>query len=204
LEINGKNIGNDGTVPGIDDRINFEYLIQQQQIGDAVDLKIMRGGEERNIRYVLQDSLDEIFIIHYPRALVENKYTVLGGVVIQELSESYIYDAYEGGSFYWLREKDRDFQKIKTHGIQRALVITSVLPHEINSGYESFTDYMVGRVNGEDVHNVDQFNAKIAKLMNDDQVAFIRLGIKPSGMSLVFEKAKLIAADTVLREDYRY
>ncbi|MFZ1866325.1 MAG: serine protease [Polyangiales bacterium] len=142
LEVEGHPIANDLTVawPGIG-RVNFTMVPQSHQIGDRIDVRILRDGKQMTKRIELTPHKP---LVPGRRTTERPRYLVFGGLVFQPLSRDYLeyFDKAPPNllSIPWNRDV--------TEERQEAILMQRVLPNPVNRGYQNWEDEVVDRVNG--------------------------------------------------------
>ena len=143
LAIDGHAVANDLTVawPGIG-RVGYEIAYESKQIGDTVELTILRGGKKLEKKVELTP--------HAPlvpgRRLTEwPRYVQFGGLVFQPLSEQLIDDADAG---YSDALSYAEVNNLVTRERREIILLGQVLPHPVNRGYQDWGGETVRLVNG--------------------------------------------------------
>jgi hypothetical protein len=160
LSVDGEDIGADGKVRlGDGLRVGFDHLVQRHQVGDEIELEVLREGERESVAFELDRSRPEIVPRGRPWAA---DYFVYGGLVFQRLSFDYL-DA--------LHEADRDDTALALPHAALALrdqywrgdyvVVSSVLGHAVNQGYEWAAGCLVNWVNGQVVDDLEHLIVRI-------------------------------------------
>lgn len=139
LAIDGIPIASDGRVTlqkGI--RLPYTYLFSLKFYGESVELKVLRKGKIVNIDAMIEQK--QISSSPVTKIKLDNRpsYFIFGGLVFQTLEKDYIKS--------W-------FNRNKTSSGE-GIVISRVLPHEINIGYQNISDLLVISVNGKEINNM--------------------------------------------------
>ena len=138
--VDGLNIENNGTVtfrPG--KYINFEHQVNQHQLGEKLELDIIRDGETLAVKVPLDKAAETFY--NYDR---KPRYFVYGGFVFTPRP---IPD-------YCLSRKDYDKQEQKDK--QEHVLITKVLASSSNVGFHDLV-MRVKTINGEDYKDFSDF-----------------------------------------------
>lgn len=170
--------------------------------GDAVDLRILRGGERRTVSLALQRMLPEQDRV--PPYVVDHgpEYAVYGGLVFQHLTGPYLATWPD-----WTRRApprlliayDRDGAE-PTPERPRFVVLTSVLPDAVNLGYQDLHDLIVTAVNGSPVGSLDDLRRAFARPRGGFQVVELLPGQGPG--RIVLDAAEVAAASERIRTAY--
>jgi S1-C subfamily serine protease len=157
LSIDGVRVANDGTVPFRDDeRTQFNYIVQQRQMGERVTLEILRGGsiQRRNITLASHEGAED------ERPDQEPTYYIFAGFIFMPLTEKILdylggwYDAPLNLSYaYYYGERQR--------GDEQIVFIMDVLSDEVNVGYEYAYYEIVSKVNGKKITRMEELVSTI-------------------------------------------
>lgn len=143
LAIDGRTIANDLTVPwpGVG-RVDYELACQSKQIGDTLSTTILRDGEKMKSTIEL--------IPHSPlvpgrRTTDRPRYFQFAGLLFQPLSEELIEetrDLYPDSLSYAV------VNNLITKERREVIILSRVLPHAVNRGYQDWGGETVRLVNG--------------------------------------------------------
>ncbi len=144
LSLDGVPIANDGTIEFVNnDRVDFNYLMSRHQVGDEVELTFLRNGELfcRKVRLQVEKDL-----VQGPQYDVKPSYFIFSGLLFMPETWDYLQTWGKEGLptelayhfFFNEIEKDRS----------QVVLLTKVLAHEVNQGYQEMTDMIVSQVNG--------------------------------------------------------
>lgn len=143
LEIDGHRVANDLTIPwkGVG-RVDLKLAYQTKQIGETVDVVILRNGQRSKKRLKLEP--------HNPlvpgRRLTEwPRYYQFGGLLFQPLSEQLIDDADAG---YSDAVTFAEVNNLVTKERREIILLGTVLPHPVNRGYQDWGGEVIRLVNG--------------------------------------------------------
>jgi S1-C subfamily serine protease len=182
-------------------RIEFTFLLKgRRQCGDTVPMKVVRDRKTIAVALTLQRNNDDsLFIPENPMG-DPGEYLISGGFVIRELSGHYI----RAHGMDWTRSLDpRIVQLYLTrHSVihepgQRVVIASSVLPDQINIGYQHFQNAIVTAVNGEKIANMRD----VFRLAGSQGVHSLR--IKSIDVDLALDPAEIPSANARLSRTYR-
>jgi S1-C subfamily serine protease len=148
--IDGTTVASDGTVALREhDRVQFEYLISQRQIGSTVELAVLRRGHPTKIELTLAPYIS---LVPPPRPDRRPTYFIFAGLLFTPLSYEYITE------WEWARDHYR-YGTYRHDGFPSArrrqvVVIHQVLAHEINLGYHLMREMVVERINGVEISDI--------------------------------------------------
>jgi S1-C subfamily serine protease len=154
LEIDGHEIAGDGTVEletGI--RTTLDHLIKRRQLGESVPFLIVRDGSQLTVDMTLDETFQDLCLV--PHKIYDRlpRYFVYGGLVFMPLTLNYLES---WGSDWYSNALDYlslpyRYNNWRTEDRSRIVVLTYVLPSEVNTGYQSIRNELVTHVNGERV-----------------------------------------------------
>jgi S1-C subfamily serine protease len=195
-------IANDGTIefrPG--ERIDFLYAIDRKQVGEPVTAHVLRDGKPRDVTLVLSAAKRSYGYL-VPRQLFEERpsYYVVGGLVLCPLTSNYLgtWDDWDNVpnrlQRYWY-----EMRTSENASREQIVVVTDVLPDELNVGYEGFEDFIVTEVNGKPIRSLRDVVTAIEG--NGDTVH--RIEIEESLAEVVFRREDLKERGPLILERYR-
>ena len=199
LSIDNQPVGNDGMVAyQSGDRMDIGSLLKFRQIGDLLDLKILRQGKTMNLSITLQEqSINMRPVITHTLSYTPD-YVVIGGLVIQELSVDYIEESFSKSNIpAWMNLAMNN--SYTSSNRDRYLFTSAILPHRLNMSYQDFEDKRITKVNGATVKNLED----LKEIMNafDDQYLKLELD---DGQVVIFKRESLVAIDEELKDKFNY
>ncbi len=201
LEWDGKPIDNMGYYD--DDefgRLLMPHLIKKRQPGDTVPLTILRAGERLTVRMTLSRYDDENAYVPENITGRPDDYVIDGGLILQEMSGR------------WLRAYGRNWQSKADSRLvnlyltkrvapgspgDRIVLLSTVLPDDINIGYQHLRTQIVEAVNGTPIRNLEDVFRVRAR-----DGCINRLRLKSFGIDLVLDANRIAAANAKLQADY--
>ncbi len=168
--------------------------------GDNVTMTIVRKGEHQELSVPLFRVAPEDYVVppyidgHAP------KYFVLGGLVFQELSRSYLR---EWGS-NWVKEApqrlvyyDR-FQAELFRQPRKIVILSQILPSQDTVGYEQLNYLVVTKLNGVSIDNLDDF----ARAAQQPESGFHRIEFDEDPHEIYLDAQQVIADAPTLKKVY--
>jgi S1-C subfamily serine protease len=150
LSIDGHSVANDGTVEfRKNERTQFSYYVQGHFVGEFMDIEVLRAGRVLKLRPKLTVAKDATSLVPPTEYDRQPSFYVIGGLVFQRLTGNYVrrWDRGEAPpnlvNFY--------YYGIPTKERRNIVVLTSILPDEVNVGYENQTDFAIVEANGRRV-----------------------------------------------------
>src|SRR6266550_273289 len=140
-------------------KLEFTNLLTTRAyVGDKVPLKIHRQGKPMQLDVTMEHRAPDDYIISPYSRDEAPRYYILGGLIFQELSRQYLR---EWGP-NWLKEAPQRFVyldhfqwELFPEGHRHVVVLSQVLPVNGTIGYEDFGYLTVTKVNGKDIHSLD-------------------------------------------------
>ncbi|CAG9461655.1 unnamed protein product [Pedinophyceae sp. YPF-701] len=194
LSYDGTPIGQDGSVVfRSGERISFSYLVSQRYIGETAKLEVLSGGEVKRVsakmaipaRLVPQHISDKL-----------PSYFILAGLVFTRVTVPYLRSEYGKDYDYDAPVKllDQMMHAVAEKADQQVVVLSQVLAHEINVGYEDIANTQVRKVNGEKVDNL----AHLVDLVDGCKDKYLRLDLEYNQVVVLEAKAARKATEEIL------
>lgn len=156
LSVEDFSIGNDGTVEfRLNERTHLNYVIQQKQIGEDLNLTILREGEKIERRANLFRSLIKDRLVPMEQYETLPTYYIYGGLVFCPLTK----DLLNIWGAQWYQSAPRELvccilNNIPEREDQQVVVLLKALAADVNQGYQNIGNWVVDRVNGEKIWNM--------------------------------------------------
>ena len=199
LKIDGFDVADDQTITfRFQERTDMSYCVQRLQLGDAVDVQILRNGRRRTVRIRLTGRLGDERLV--PLEYVRNPtYYIFGGIVFNPLTINFLQcwgaDWQNAAPAYLLTYLDRNW---RLEAGEQIVVINKVLPDSVNAGYHDTLDVVVSEVNGNPVKNL----ADLIDRIENGASPFVELTLD-SGSSIVLNRADCLAAGERILKQYQ-
>jgi S1-C subfamily serine protease len=201
LSIDGHRVEDDCTVEfRPNERTSFKFYIQQQQIGEDLNIKILRSGSQATIKLTLDKAWGTNRLVPMMRYDVSPTYYVYGGLVFCPLTLNYIL-AMDGDWNDWRLSNVLNYfanKRLSKEG-EQVVIITKVLPSDINNGYQNFINDRVVEVNGKEILNLLDLIAIIER--NADE-AFVNLKTE-SGRMMALDRGQAEKEQSDILRTYR-
>ena len=162
-EIDGHKIENNGTVefrPG--EFIDHTHYIDMHQIGENIQFKVIRQGQVVDVELKLDKPGKEYLLVKPNQYDKQPTYLIFGGLVFMPLNQDVI-DGMDGtpARIGALTYESPDASR------SEAVIMTKVLPADINKDYHHDSDLLIEKVNGAKVHDFLDFYKKIEESTSD-------------------------------------
>ncbi len=142
-ETAGIPVANDRTIPFRGSaRVDFSHAVSQRQVGDTLDLGLLRAGKPLAVKVTLKPPAT---LVEGPRYDVQPAYRIFAGLVFMPLTQDFM--------GVWGANVPPKFRYFQEYGLPSAerkqiVLLTQVQAHEINVGYHDLRPAVVERVNG--------------------------------------------------------
>jgi len=170
LAIDGTDIASNGTIKyRKSERTHFVFLNHNKKYGDKIELKIFRDGKELTVSTTLSKNNEVKRLVPHDTYNHQPEHFMYGGFIFQPLNLNYL------ASFHpqqWRYAAPRDLVELYYSGQptvkgEEVVILTHVLPDQINIGYHNVRNIVIYKVNGQLVENFNQFRQIIANSESD-------------------------------------
>ncbi len=171
-------------------------------VDDKMRMQVIRDGKSRSLEVVLDHRRPDEFLVPPYIIDAQPEYLIVGGLVFQELSLSYLR---EYGKDWMNRapihllyyNQNQDY----LNGDQREkiVIITRVIPTPFTIGYENLTNLVVLAVNGRPTGNLKDVQAAL----NTPQAGFHRFELEQAPGLLFLDPEEIPQIHEVIRQRYR-
>lgn len=187
LSIDGEAISEDGTVQYRGhERLPYDYLVSRHQMQDAVSITLLRKAKETTIGNAPKNAsssssssngMEELKVAVpldsepciLPRILsvdYRSSYVLFGGLIFLPAGQplaSYMSPKYDSWGLHVLREiAQTDLCSLD----EQALLLSDVLAHPVNVGYDAYRWHRLRAVNGQSVKNMRELASILRDLKN--------------------------------------
>jgi len=164
LSIGDYAIGNDGTVEfRTNERTQLTYVIQQKQIGEMIQMEILREGKKMSLDLNLSRSLKKDRLVPMEEYETLPTYYIYGGMVFCPLSKNLL-DIW-GAQWYQSAPRELIYfllnNNIPEKEDQQVVVLLKTLAANVNEGYQNVNSWVVDKVNGEKIWNLSELVEKV-------------------------------------------
>lgn len=172
LSIDGHKISENGTVEfRKKERTQFSYFIQSRQIGEDIKTSILRNGKTLELSIRLDKPIQNNQLVKIQHDKLPTYY-IYGGLVFSPLTLNYLKD---WGS-QWYRKAPTDLLSIlesnlKNKKDEEVVVLIRVLASEINHGYHQHENWIISKVNGTELRNLEHL-INIIEKSEDEFITF--------------------------------
>lgn len=199
MAIDGQRIGNEGNIDYYGHALGFEQIAEEKQIGESVTLDVWRKGKPIQVKLTIK-YLDGIERVR-SRFDVLPKYFIYAGLVFMELEQEYMNTF---GNFWENANQTllyaHFYEEIETpeKASFTPVVLTRVLPHEVNRTYRKFANSLVTAVNGRPIRSL----ADIPAAFESQNGKYHVIRLQRGGPKIVLERKAADKAHAEILERY--
>ncbi len=194
LAIDGMTIANNGNIRLSDGQSrNFNTIIQRKQIGEKMNLTLLRDGKIISKLLPIRKSHNKIQDHLWDRG---PEYYIVGGLVFTTLSHSFLE---EWGKDNPPGEFTRLFGEEHSSLTDETIVLTMVLGDEVNMGYQDSALVIVHNVNGKPVKNLRE----LIRMVETCQSEFITFSVNGHDLPITLDTKKIRDATPRILKRYR-
>jgi len=203
IEIDGYKIDEMGYYTDPDfGRLLFSHIINGRHMpGENASLIIIRNRQKITVKLPLKRQSDVAQLIPGNKSGAQNEYLADGGMILRELTADYLRAA---GSKWILQINPRLVNyyfnpwQFSTKESEHIVILSMVLPDQINIGYHEYRDEVVTAVNGENIHRLDD----VFRVVDRDG-GLKRFTLMGNGVDLVLDEKEMPAANKRIAANYR-
>ena len=169
LSIGDYEVGNDGTIEfRTNERTQLTYVVQEKQIGESVQLEILREGEIISLDLNLYRSAQKDQLVPMEQYETLPSYYIYGGLVFCPLNKNLLsiwgpqwYQSAPSELIYLLKNN------IPEKEDQQIVILLKALASDVNDGYQNVRSWVVDTINGEKIWNLKDFVTKVESIQDD-------------------------------------
>ena len=196
LSVDGHLIADDCTVEfRPNERTNYDYFTQQHQFGETVIMEILRDGRKQKVNIKLNKKSHDL--VSKERYDLLPTYYIYGGLVFIPLTENYL----KAWGEKWENDAPNNLMALFSDGLpttgnEQIIILSNVLPHNVNKGYQNLSECIILEVNGQKIHNIQSMVRIIEKSAENP---FVEFKTKKGIYIILDRKAVEAAQDKILQ-----
>ena len=183
-------------------KLDFTNLITARAYaGEKIPFKVQRQGKPMQIDVTLTHRDASDYVISPYSHDEAPRYLIVGGLIFQELSRQYLR---EWGA-NWAKDApqrfvylDRFQWELFPEGHRRVVILSQILPVNGTIGYEDFDYLTVTRVNGKEIHSLDD----LAAAVKEPIAGFDKIETEEAPKEIPLDTAQAKADEPALRDNY--
>lgn len=200
LKIGSYQVASDGTIVFEGNRVSAGVAFQMPQAGETLPLQVWREGKEVKVDLPMQPcDVDRAAGYQYD---VLPRYFVYGGLVFTPLTFDYLrnagIDSSDPGQGEMIYELRMRLMESPETARREPVVLTAVLPHEINANWMIRGRTLVDRINGVRIESLDD----VVKAFADNKGEFDLLEFQPHRSVECLPRKELAGAQKEILENY--
>jgi hypothetical protein len=169
LSVEGHPVADDCTVEfRQNERTSLKYFIQRCHIGDDLNITVLRNGRQNKIKLPLTKAWGNSRLVPMTRYDVPPTYYVYGGLVFCPLTLNYL----QANDWRPSNLLNYFVNQILHREGEEVVVITKVLPSNINNGYREFINDRIVEVDGKTILNLVELIKSIESAPKDPFIVF--------------------------------
>jgi hypothetical protein len=136
------------------DRIALHHLINSRRVGEKMKFSVYRQGKKKSLTVTVKGFKAVDMLIPYYEFTTQPEYIVTGGLVIQKLTRNYFGlwgEGWTGKVPPHLYRYYRDAAFMPTDQRSNVVILSHILPADINLGYQGLGSMVVSKFNGMDI-----------------------------------------------------
>lgn len=203
LAINGQTLNPYGRYLDLRyDRLGMEHLISREPVGNTIIFDIWRNGKQESVEVVVRDIKADKMLVPYYTYGKRPEYLVLGGFVLQKLTRDYMTmwgDGWQGKTPPHLFQYYRGEAFKPTPERKDIVLLSYVLPTEMNLGYQQLGRLVVKSINGKEIGS---FRQVFEALEAAPESPFHVIEFELSSPAVIIPKDQLPQTDRQIMQNY--
>ncbi len=184
------------------ERILYHHLVSGHTVGDIIKFVVWRGGEKLQLDVKAKTIKAADMLVNYHEYDTQPEYIVTAGYVIQKLTRPYLKiwgDNWTGKAPPHLYHYFRDMAFSPTEDRSDIVILSFVLPADINQGYHSMGRQVISKINGKKIHAIKDVPAALKGNMMS---RFDTIEFEHDYPTLVIDRAQLDDANNFIAQTY--
>ncbi len=201
LEIEGEAIADDGTVEfRSQERTSMSYFVQRRQVGEEIQLRILRDGERKDVSIALVHPMERDWLVPMEVYDVLPTYYIYGGVVFVPLNRNLL--RMWGNN--WMNTAPRELviflnQNFVTEDRDEVVVALKVLAADVNQGFHNENHWVIESVDDIPIRNLRHMIEIVESGDENEFVEFRSAG----GQMIVLDRALVAQEHAQILATYR-
>jgi S1-C subfamily serine protease len=197
VAMDGFPVSSDGFVNMLGSRVNMNEIVERKYVGNIVKLRVIRGGKAMDLDITLKRFLP--YLIQANQYDQKPQYVVFAGLLFQPVDRNMM--AAHGVSSLNVRYLFNFFSQDEVYKERpQIVVLTDILPDEINTHFDLFRQQAVDEINGKKIRSLKDVHQALQNPAPPGGFHVIRfLG---EGRPMVIEASRVAAANQRVAEKY--
>ena len=180
----------------------YNHLITSRSVGEDITFDLWRDGKRVQLTAQAKNFPTEQMLIPYYEFSRGPEYIVTGGFVIQKLTRPYMGmwgDDWSGKVPPHLYQYYREMMFDPSRQRSKIVILSYVLPHEINLGYHSLGRMVITKFNGQPIGKLSDI---IAAQRRSPDAKFDVIEFEQDSPTVVIPRGRLREADAQIAQRY--
>lgn len=184
------------------DALPFDYLITGKTAGEKITFNVWRDGKRQEIKSTVKNFDASEMLVPWYEFDSQPRYFIIGGCILQRLTKTYL--AARGNDWagkvephiynYLLNEAFKPTDKRK-----EIVVLSYVLPANINLGYHSLDQLVVDKINGMQIGSMKDIPAALAL---NPEAKYDLIEFELNQPKIVLDRTAMQTADSAIAKNY--
>jgi len=182
--------------------LDFNYLITSKPVGQTVLFELWRDGKKIHLGAEVKSFKASEMLVPYHEYDQQPEYIITGGFILQKLTREYLArwgDDWTGKVTPHLYHYYRDFAFKPTSVRNNIVILSYVLPADINLGYSDLRQIVVKKFNGMTIRNIADILT--AQKLNPES-SYDVIEFEMDNPVVVIPREQLPAADMFISKRY--
>lgn len=179
-------------------------ILYKYYAGEKIKIEVFKDKKRQKFEGILQRYNSNTQLIPYYDYNNSVDFLIVGGLVFQELSRSYLRawgnnwygDAPSSLVYLWT------YKNLSTNNHNRIIVLNQVLGDPFNKGYQGMANAPVKLVNGMQVHSLDELREALNKLTVKDKENYLRVLLDYGEGEIILGYKDLAEANARIAKNY--
>ena len=184
-------------------RTSLVHLIRTAfHVGQSIPMAVFRGGKIISLKIKLDHRSPDEFLVRPYIIDRPADYLIVGGMVIQELSLSYLREYgkdWNSRAPIHLLYYNQNQDYLNGDGRNKIVIITGVIPTPYTIGYENLSDLVIQKINNMEIHKLADVVQALRRPIN----GFHKFETEQHPHALYLDAKEIPSIDKMIEERYR-
>ncbi len=184
------------------EELSLEYLVTSKRAGEPIVFEVWRDGRREEVKTVVKGIKARDMLVPYYEYDEQPEYVVTGGFVFQKLTRQYMQqwgEQWVGRVSPHFYHYYRDMAFKPTDERRDIVILSYVLPAEINLGYQDMGQTVVSKFNGIDVRSIADV---VAAQKAEPDSKYDVVEFEMDNPKVVIPRGQVAEADAMIGQNY--